>query len=54
MRLIKTFNKPVEMTEDVIYDVIKRFTRTAQLAERAGFSGVQVHATRGYLVSQFL
>jgi len=48
------FSLPQAMTEDVIEDVIRRFVRTAQLAEQAGFSGVQIHAAHGYLLSQFL
>lgn len=48
------FAPPQAMTEDQIQQVIGRFIATAQLAERAGFSGVQVHAAHGYLLSQFL
>lgn len=52
--LSKMFAPPREMTESVIQAVIARFVRTAQLAEQAGFSGVQIHAAHGYLLSQFL
>lgn len=48
------FNPPQEMTTAIIEDVIQRFARTAQLTEQAGFSGVQIHAAHGYLISQFL
>jgi len=48
------FNPPQEMTQAIIEDVIQRFARTAQLTEQAGFSGVQIHAAHGYLISQFL
>jgi 2,4-dienoyl-CoA reductase-like NADH-dependent reductase (Old Yellow Enzyme family) len=42
------------MTEDGIQDVIKRFATSARLAEKAGFTGVQIHGAHGYLLSQFL
>lgn len=50
----KQFSAPREMTEADIADVRQRFVRTAQLAERFGFTGVQLHAAHGYLISQFL
>jgi 2,4-dienoyl-CoA reductase-like NADH-dependent reductase (Old Yellow Enzyme family) len=50
----KMFATPKAMDEDEIADVIRRFTRTAQLAEQAGFTGVEIHAAHGYLLSQFL
>ncbi len=50
----KLFAEPRPMTEADIEAVIARFARSAQLAEQAGFSGVQIHAAHGYLLSQFL
>lgn len=52
--LSRQFPVPREMTEADIEDVRQRFTRSAQLAETAGFDGVQIHAAHGYLLSQFL
>lgn len=52
--LSKRFNTPIAMTQDMIDEVIQRFARTAQLGEQAGFTGVEVHAAHGYLLSQFL
>ena len=52
--LSRLFPVPREMTEDDIQDVIRRFARTSSLAEKAGFSGVEIHAAHGYLLSQFL
>ena len=42
------------MTQAMIEEVIGRFARTAQLGEQAGFTGVEIHAAHGYLLSQFL
>jgi len=46
--------KPQAMTEADITHTIARFADTARLACEAGFTGVQVHAAHGYLLSQFL
>lgn len=48
------FSLPREMVAADIAEVQQRFVRTAQLAEKAGFTGVQIHAAHGYLLSQFL
>ncbi|HEX8602344.1 MAG TPA: NADH:flavin oxidoreductase/NADH oxidase family protein [Pseudoduganella sp.] len=50
----KLFAQPVAMTAADIGDVVARFTATAHAAEQAGFTGVQIHAAHGYLLSQFL
>jgi 2,4-dienoyl-CoA reductase-like NADH-dependent reductase (Old Yellow Enzyme family) len=50
----KMFNIPKAMSEDDIAEVIRRFATAAQLAEQAGFNGVEIHAAHGYLLSQFL
>ncbi|OIN47415.1 NADH:flavin oxidoreductase/NADH oxidase family protein [Pseudomonas costantinii] len=50
----KMFAKPKAMTEGDIQSVITRFATSARLAEKAGFTGVQIHAAHGYLLSQFL
>ncbi len=43
-----------ELTTDEIHQLPSEFARTARLARQAGFSGVQVHAAHGFLLSQFL
>lgn len=50
----KQFMSPRAMTEADIADVTARFIQTSVLAEQFGFSGVQIHAAHGYLLSQFL
>ena len=52
--LSKLFAQPRAMTEAEIETLIERFALTSQKAEAAGFTGVQVHAAHGYLISQFL
>ena len=48
------FGQPVAMTEQDIVEVIRRFGLCAAAVKEAGFTGVQVHAAHGYLLSQFL
>ena len=50
----KNFSVPKEMTGGDIAEVQRRFVRTAQLAEQSNFTGVEIHAAHGYLLSQFL
>ncbi|TCB68942.1 NADH:flavin oxidoreductase/NADH oxidase family protein [Acinetobacter sp. ANC 4178] len=52
--LATTFGTPRELLEDEILDIIQRFARSAQICEKAGFEGVQLHGAHGYLISQFL
>ena len=48
------FATPRELLDHEIEDLIQRFARSAAIAEKAGFDGVQIHGAHGYLVSQFL
>jgi 2,4-dienoyl-CoA reductase-like NADH-dependent reductase (Old Yellow Enzyme family) len=48
------YGKPRALREDEILDIIARFARSAAVLKEAGFSGVQLHAAHGYLISAFL
>jgi 2,4-dienoyl-CoA reductase-like NADH-dependent reductase (Old Yellow Enzyme family) len=48
------FGEPVALTEDEIEDIVRRFGICAAAVKQAGFTGVQIHAAHGYLLSQFL
>jgi 2,4-dienoyl-CoA reductase-like NADH-dependent reductase (Old Yellow Enzyme family) len=42
------------MSLDEIHQIPLDFAKTAKLAQKAGFGGVQIHAAHGFLLSQFL
>ena len=42
------------LTEEEIADLVKSFAAAARLVQRAGFDGVEVHASHGYLLHQFM
>jgi 2,4-dienoyl-CoA reductase-like NADH-dependent reductase (Old Yellow Enzyme family) len=48
------FGQPVALTVAEIEDIVRRFGACAAAVKAAGFTGVQVHAAHGYLLSQFL
>jgi len=54
LRILGLFGKPKAMTTDDIEDAIRRYGRTAEIARKAGFDGVQIHSAHGYLINQFL
>jgi 2,4-dienoyl-CoA reductase-like NADH-dependent reductase (Old Yellow Enzyme family) len=54
LKKLMLFAKPRAMTKAQIEDVLNRYVRTAELCKMGGFTGVQIHAAHGYLLSQFL
>lgn len=50
----KAFNPPRELTNAEVHEIIAKYVRTAEIAQNAGFTGVQIHGAYGYLVNQFL
>ncbi len=52
--LARFFNPPRALQTDEIDTIIRRFAAAAGIVKKTGFTGVQIHAAHGYLVSQFL
>lgn len=50
----RVFQTPKALTESEIDEIIEKFGNAALMSKEAGFTGVQIHAAHGYLVSQFL
>lgn len=48
------FNQPRELRTAEVKELVAKFVRTAEIAQSAGFTGVQIHGAFGYLVNQFL
>ncbi|MBL0924516.1 MAG: NADH:flavin oxidoreductase/NADH oxidase family protein [Sphingomonadaceae bacterium] len=48
------FGTPIALTEDEILNLVGRFGQAAKTCQDCGFTGVQIHAAHGYLISQFL
>lgn len=45
---------PSEMSTQRVWDVIADFAKSAKFAQQAGYDGVEVMGSEGYLISQFL
>ena len=54
LKKLMLFARPKAMTLAQVQEVADRFVTTAKLCQKAGFTGIQVHAAHGYLLNQFL
>jgi 2,4-dienoyl-CoA reductase-like NADH-dependent reductase (Old Yellow Enzyme family) len=54
LELAGNYACPRAITENEILDFIRRFARASSIARDCGFTGVQIHAAHGYLLSSFL
>lgn len=54
VNLAGLFARPRALTANEIVEVRARFVTAGRIAVEAGFTGVQVHAAHGYLLSSFL
>jgi len=50
----KMFKTARALSEEAIWDIVKRFGNAARIMKEAGFTGCQIHGAHGYLISQFL
>ncbi|WP_347463774.1 FAD-dependent oxidoreductase [Acinetobacter thermotolerans] len=46
--------KPRQLSEKQILDTIQDYVKTANLAKKAGYDGVEIMGSEGYLINQFL
>ena len=52
--LLGNYARPRALSEREILDIVRGFAQAAAIARECGFTGVQVHAAHGYLISSFL
>lgn len=50
----RAFESPRALTANEIKELVQKFVKSAVIAQKAGFTGVQLHGAFGYLINQFL
>ena len=48
------YETPRALTVDQIQGIVADYVHAAEMAKKAGFDGVEIHAANGYLIDQFL
>lgn len=51
---MQPFVEPHPLSTEEITSIIAQYKHAAEMAKRAGFDGIEVHAANGYLLDQFL
>ena len=51
---MKAFVEPRALETDDIKNIVSQYKHAANMANQAGFDGVEIHAANGYLIDQFL
>ena len=46
--------KPRPLKEHEVREAVAAYAKSAEICQKAGFDGIQIHAGHGYLISQFL
>jgi 2,4-dienoyl-CoA reductase-like NADH-dependent reductase (Old Yellow Enzyme family) len=54
LRVLGNYGRPRALAEAEILGLVQRFAAAARVARDTGFTGVQIHAAHGYLLSSFL
>jgi len=51
---MKAFIEPRALQVDEIKNIVAQYKHAAEMAKKAGFDGIEIHAANGYLLDQFL
>ncbi len=54
LKKLGLFAKPRALKTEEAEEIIQKYINAAAICKNAGFTGIQIHAAHGYLISQFL